>query len=125
MRTEDVPADLVVDFDVHDPALADVVHERLGAIRERCPVAWSPLYGGHWMVTRYDEVQDVLRRHEVFSAAENALPSNVAGKAIPLQYDPPEHTVYRELINPLFGPHRMKALEAEIRARTVALSGRP
>jgi len=120
-RVEDVPPDLVVDFDVHDPSLAGSVHERLAELQQTHPVAWSPLYGGHWLVTSFDDVHHVLREHDVFSAAENALPANLAGKAIPLQYDPPEHTAYRTLINPLFSPARMKALEPHIRDTAIRL----
>jgi cytochrome P450 len=42
-------------------------------------------------------------------------------KFLPLQYDPPEHTAYRTLLNPLFGPARMRALEPVMRDQAVEL----
>jgi hypothetical protein len=45
-RLEDVPPELVVDFDVHDPALVDVVHERLARLQESTPVAYCAAHGG-------------------------------------------------------------------------------
>jgi cytochrome P450 len=121
-RLEDVPAHLVVDFDVHDPALAGVVHERLAELQATKPVSYCPAHGGYWLVTSYEGVHEVVRNWEVFSSAENSVPSNLAmGKSLPLEIDPPEHTTYRQLLNPLFSPARMKALEAEIRATATEL----
>lgn len=34
---------------------------------------------------------------------------------IPLEIDPPDHTKYRQILNPLFSPKRMAELEGEIR----------
>src|SRR3546814_19831529 len=34
---------------------------------------------------------------------------------IPIQIDPPDHTTYRGIINPLFSPKRMRDLEPQIR----------
>jgi cytochrome P450 len=38
------------------------------------------------------------------------------GKFIPLEYDPPVHTVFRHALQPLFNPNRMNALEPRIRS---------
>ena len=40
---------------------------------------------------------------------------------IPLELDPPEHTKFRALINPLFGPKRMNAMLAGIRDRAARM----
>jgi hypothetical protein len=122
-RLEDVPPELVVDFDVHDPTLVDVVHERLAALQESTPVAYCAAHGGYWLVTRYEDVHEVVRNYDVFSGTQNALPPSPVPQ-LPLEYDPPEHTAYRQLLNPLFSPARMKALEPEIRATAVELIDR-
>jgi cytochrome P450 len=113
---EDVPAHLIVDYDVHDPALAANVHERLDEIREKCPLAYSPSHGGYWIITRYEDVHDIARNFDVFSNYPVAIPAEGRpGKYIPLEVDPPEHTEWRQLLGPLFNPVRMNALEGRIR----------
>jgi cytochrome P450 len=114
-----VPADLVVDFDVYDSALAapeDVFQEQVLKLAAVSPVVYSPLYGGHWIVTRYKEVAEVLRDPARFSSYPNNLIPHGFGKFIPLEYDPPVHTAFRHALQPLFNPHRMNELEPQIRA---------
>ncbi len=117
-----VPAELVVDFDVYDPDLAtpvDVMQQRTAELAAKGPVLYSPAYGGHWIVTRYNEIRRVLTDTETFSSFPNNLvtPADF-GKFIPLELDPPQHTVYRRALQPLFSPQRMKRLSDDI--RTVA-----
>ncbi|MGH8997949.1 MAG: cytochrome P450 [Acidimicrobiia bacterium] len=115
-RIEDVPAHLIVDYDVHDPALASDVYDRLDEIREKLPVAYSTAHGGYWIVTRFDDVHDIARNFEVFSNYPVGIPDDARpGKYIPLEIDPPEHTEWRQLLGPLFNPNKMNALEGEIR----------
>jgi cytochrome P450 len=114
-----VPADLVVDFDVYDPDLAepvDVMQQRAAELAAKGPVVYSPAYGGHWIVTRYNEIRHVLTDTETFSSFPNNLvtPPDF-GKFIPLELDPPEHTSYRRALQPLFSPQRMKRLSDDIR----------
>lgn len=119
-RLEDVPKELIVDFDITDPALADP-HARLAEIQAKTPVAYSPLHGGYWMVTRYDDVHEVTRTYETFSNRRVSVPRNTMDRVLPLEYDPPEHTMYRQILNPLFSPARMNALEGQIRATATEL----
>jgi cytochrome P450 len=58
----------------------------------------------------------VLKNPSVFSSADlieqgNSLP------LIPLSIDPPDHVKYRKLLDPLFSPRRINALEADITVR--------
>lgn len=117
--TNAVPADLVVDFDVYDPTLAapeDVFDQRVRDIATAGPVVYSPHYGGHWLITQYKEIAEVLRDPARFSSYPNNLVPHGFGKFIPLEYDPPVHTVFRHALQPLFNPNRMNALEPRIRA---------
>lgn len=120
----DVRPDLVVEFDIYDPALTmpvDRMQERTTELRKIGPVVWSPGYGGHWLVTAYDEAHAVLRDPETFSSYPNNLVDAGQGKFLPIELDPPEHTSYRQVLQPLFNPNRMKALEPRIRALVVEL----
>lgn len=114
-----VPANLVVDFDVYDPGLAapvDLMQRRAAELAAKGPVVYSTAYGGHWVVTRYKEIQRILIDTETFSSYPNNLVTNEIGKFIPLELDPPDHTAYRQALQPLFGPRRMKQLSDSIRA---------
>ncbi|QTI70893.1 cytochrome P450 [Gordonia polyisoprenivorans] len=111
--------DVTVDFDVYAPDLAtpvDVFQEKAAELAAKGPVVYSTAYGGHWIVTRYQEIHEVLRDAETFSSYPNNLVTNEAfGKFIPIELDPPEHTGYRKALQPLFGPARMKKLSDDIR----------
>lgn len=122
---EDVPAHLIVDYDCHDPALAEDIYSRLDEIREKCPVAYSTAHGGYWIVSRYDDVHDVARNFDVFSNYPVGIPHfERPGKYIPLEVDPPEHTEWRHLLGPLFNPVKMNALEGKIREMATGLLDR-
>lgn len=115
-----VPPNLMTDFDVYEPGLAvpvDVFQERVADLAAKGPVVYSPAYGGHWVVTGYKEVHQVLTDNDSFSSYPNNLvtPADF-GKFIPLELDPPEHTAYRQVLQPLFSPQRMKKLSDDIRA---------
>lgn len=114
-----VPPNLVTDFDVYEPGLAvpvDVFQQRVADLAAKGPVVYSPAYGGHWVVTRYQEIHQVLTDPETFSSYPNNLVTPMDfGKFIPLELDPPEHTAYRHVLQPLFSPQRMKKLADDIR----------
>ena len=58
----------------------------------------------------------VLRNHELFSSRVEMNLGNVR-PLIPLNVDPPNHSKYRKLMDPLFAPKRMDEQEADITRR--------
>jgi cytochrome P450 len=58
----------------------------------------------------------VLRHHEVFSSRIDMNLGNVR-PLIPLNVDPPMHSKYRKLLDPLFAPRRMDEQEEDITRR--------
>src|SRR6266542_4819353 len=115
----EAPAHLVVDFDIFDPTLCipeDTIQERAAELAQLGPVVYSTAHGGHWLVTRYAEVHDVLHDPQLFSSNPNFILHAGGDRFLPLETDPPEHTAYRNVLQPMFSPQRMKALEQEIRA---------
>lgn len=113
------PSAPIVDFDIYDPSLAhpvDTVQEKAAELAAKGPVVYSTAHGGHWIITRYKEVHEVLRNPEAFSSYPNNLVDAADGKFLPLELDPPEHTAYRAALQPLFSPSRMKALSDRIRS---------
>ena len=117
MSERSIPPELVVDFDIHDDGLTPKVYERYAELRQSCPVAWSNSHGGHWVLTRYEDIHEVNRCPEIFSNNPVGIPPNLGQEQplIPLEIDPPEHTSYRQILTPLFSPARMNALEPQIR----------
>jgi len=68
------------------------------------------------LVTRRADVERALRDPGVFSSGVNAVDLGNIRPLIPLQVDPPHHIRYRRMLDPLFAPQRMAALEIEITA---------
>ncbi len=58
----------------------------------------------------------VLRNHDLFSSAVDMPLGNVR-PLIPLNIDPPKHGLYRKILDPLFAPKRMEAMEGDIAGR--------
>jgi cytochrome P450 len=111
-------ADVRNDFNPDDAAgLADP-EGLYGRLRETCPVAHSDSYGGFWAVTRYRDVQRVMRDPATFSSSKGIIiPRNPAsGRRPPLHYDPPEHTAYRKVISPVFRRERLGWLRPAVQA---------
>lgn len=118
---EKVPAELLVDFDVYEAALAhpvDRMQEKIAELAAKGPIVYSTAHGGHWIVTHYQEIYDILTDAETFSSYPNNLvtPADF-GRFIPLELDPPDHTSYRHALQPLFSPQRMKKLADDIRVQ--------
>jgi len=87
-------------------------------LREELPVAKTtgnaPMAQGltsGWMLTRYDDVADALRRPEDFSSVIGLYPVRAW---IPQAVDPPAHTGYRRLLNPWFTAEAMAKLEPHL-----------
>ncbi len=63
-----------------------------------------------------EAVDTVLRHHEVFTS-EFGLDLGNVRPLIPLSVDPPRHSKYRKILDPLFAPKRMDAIEADVAQR--------
>jgi cytochrome P450 len=113
----------LVDLDHHSPTFAADPAGALRALRERCPVGWSPLYDGFWALTRYEDVNRVLGDAATFSSRHDLEPgSPFRGvtippppmRFIPVEMDPPEFLGYRRLLNPMFSPGAVDRLRASM-----------
>ena len=113
-----VPEDLIVDFDVYDDRLAvDFNH----CTDDLPPVSYTVANGGHWILKGFEPIMEVLRNPDRFSSLNQSIPPELGqgrGRFIPLEYDPPEHTEYRQLLVASFSPPRMQKLEPRLRELT-------
>ncbi|RYD63498.1 MAG: cytochrome P450 [Sphingomonadales bacterium] len=119
-----VPASRVYDFDfLAAPELLSDPHRRMLKLHREAPeIFWTPRNGGHWIVPRAAPALEMLRRHEDFSAQPRFNRSKDRWpRTIPNQYDPPEHTEFRRILNPWFSPAAVNRRESEIRTLSVEL----
>jgi cytochrome P450 len=93
-------------FDHLAPELAATLPDTMARMRELCPVAHSDRHGGFWVVSRYENALSAAQNWEAFSSRHGLaiLPSNGVVRNLPVETDPPEHRVYKRLINPYFTP---------------------
>jgi len=75
------------------------------------------------MVNSRELVRETLANAEVFSSADLIEQGNTR-PLIPLGIDPPDHLRYRKLLDPLFAPRQVDALEQDIASRVHAFIDR-
>jgi cytochrome P450 len=113
-------------FDQHDPRFIEHPERVFAPIRDAQPLVHSDLYGGFWLLTRYDDVTAAALDCEAFTSAvpgTTLIPSTQprTDPLLPLELDPPEHTVYRALVNPLFAKPRIDAMRPGLEALATSL----
>ena len=113
-------------FDHHDPQFVRDPESVFGPIREEHPLLHSDLYGGFWLLTRYDDVIAAALDHESFTSAvvgTTVIPPSQPRDhpLLPIELDPPEHTRYRALVNPLFAKPRIDAMRPDLEALATRL----
>ncbi|MCX4880487.1 MULTISPECIES: cytochrome P450 [unclassified Streptomyces] len=129
-------------FDFTDP---DLLHHRVplpefAELRRAEPVRWIPqsanLAGfqdeGYWAVTRHADVKYVSTHPELYSSYLNTAIIRFnehierdaidAQRLILLNMDPPEHTRVRQIVQRVFTPRAIRALEERLRDRAHAIA---
>ena len=126
--TTEAPAS--VDFDHHSPEYAQRWPEIYAELRGKCPVAHTEAHGGYTVLTRYEDVERVVKDDVTFSSKHDMAEGSIWGGitlpsppiiSIPIEMDPPEYTPYRKVLNPWFSPARSKSYEPFTRSVTIAL----
>lgn len=80
--------------------------------------------GAAWILRRKDDLHGVFFDTEHFSSKGYSSFSAFIGESwsqVPTELDPPDHTLFRTALNPLFSPPKMAKMEDDIRARARAL----
>jgi cytochrome P450 len=108
-----------------------------GRLREHDPVHWNPVFKT-WIVTRYADVNRVLRHHELFSS-KIPIPPNLADEFPPIDeadwplaeglagyrafifHDRPEHLAMRQAIHRWFTPKAVERWRAGLAERAQEL----
>jgi len=102
-------------------------HAALACLRDEPRIFYSPRNTaegyGTWVLTRAEDMRAVLQDAVTFSSSRKFF-SPLVGEdwpLVPLEIDPPDHTKYRALLNPMFSPKRMQQMQIGIRARAIEL----
>ena len=114
-----VDAGLIVDFDYLRPEGIDGndIYTVLKPLHDHPDILWTPRNGGHWIVTRSEDVRWVRERHEIFSHTEFGVPRGAMNVMMPpVTVDPPYHARFRAVLNPAFTPKAARNLEDHARA---------
>lgn len=116
-----VRPDCVVDVDIYNlPGATQDVHRAWVEFQKsaRTDLVWTPRNGGHWIVTRGEEVHRMIADWEHFSNRVNTIPPEIGASAdfIPIQLDPPRHTPYRTAVKRTFNAKLLRPLEEQVHA---------
>jgi cytochrome P450 len=121
-RPAHVPAGLVVDFDFMRPGPEGCdPFEAWSRLHGLPPLVWTPRNGGHWLATRGEDIPVILKNSELFSSRRAFIGMIDRPKAVPLEYDPPEHGPLRKVLIPAFMPKAVAAWTDEARRLAVEL----
>jgi cytochrome P450 len=114
-------------FDLLDPAMVLDPYPTLNRWRDETPVFYAPELD-HYVVTRFDDVQQILLDRETWSAANASSPLMPVCQAaqdvlstgferVPTlnNSDPPRHGPMRKSVLAVMHPRRLKALEPVLR----------
>lgn len=115
------------DFDLANPEVRECPYPFYKAMRDETPVYFYDKLGC-WIVSRYDECLEAIRRPEVFSSKMGFHPGSIPQEVTRIfneegygdlpdtlvSNDPPSHTRYRKLVNRAFTAGRVKKMEAYI-----------
>jgi cytochrome P450 len=108
-------------IDIHSPEFVLNPYPAYAALREKCPVVHSGLYGGFWMLTRYEDVkQAAIDWHTYTSSVPGVTAIPVINPRtepmLPIELDPPQHSKYRALVQPVFSSARIAAIRPTVQS---------
>lgn len=111
-----VPPELVVDFDYLHPSGIEEgdVYTAWKRLHDGPDIVWTPCNGGHWIVTRGEDIKFVQEHFEIFSHEVFTIPRGSSPVRMPpLTVDPPSHARYRAILNPFFTPSRVSRMRED------------
>lgn len=109
------------------PALDETfgsAHDDYAALRNTNPFPWSEDFGGFWAATTYEDIAQITQDERFITSVQNVVPHVPrSSRRPPLHFDPPEHTAYREAIDPIFRRTVVKLHESDFVASANELVG--
>ncbi len=117
----------------HDFFVQEFPHEAFRLLREHDPVHWQPERPpnhGFWTVTRYRDMEVVLRDAGTFSSEmagvvlEEMSQEELDARRSMIELDPPRHTRMRKIVSPFFTPRAVRAYEDYCRELAIGVLDR-
>jgi cytochrome P450 len=103
------------DHNRHDDVEPGAVHAAFAEMREQCPVVHSPHHGGFEYLTRYADIRAALTNPAEFSSADGVfIPPSGLPRIPALEFDEPEHSTWRAVLNGPLTPRAVRAFEPAI-----------
>ncbi|HEY9313219.1 cytochrome P450 [Williamsia sp.] len=122
--TDDHAARKGLHFDRHTPEYRHQFESITSEMHQKCPLAWTETYDGHWVAAGNNEVFELARSPFVSNDNDlNGVRKGYRGISIPipeheliarggmLEMDEPEHHHYRQVLNPYLSPAAVKRWE--------------
>lgn len=114
-------------FNLADPQVRECPYPFYNMMRDEEPAYFAEGHG-FWIISRYEDCLEALRKPEVFSSKMGFRPGRVPEEVIRIyneegygdlpdtlvSNDPPSHTRYRKLVDRAFTAGRVKSMEAYI-----------
>ncbi len=127
VQTPDLPDPYAIPLEDIDVSNAELYEHALWKpyfqrLRDEAPVHQSPEtpFGRFWSVTRFDDIIQIDKHHEVFSSEPTVLlgdqPEDFQFVNF-IQSDPPIHDEQRKVVQPVVAPANLANLEGIIRER--------
>lgn len=117
---EHVPPALVREYNFYELEGGSDFLEHFRKLHDWPDIFWSPRIGGHWVVSRFADMEEILLRPEDFSSLHQTIPNNPI--RIPmLEDDGRLHREFRHILQPFFSPANIARLEAMARKLSVSL----
>jgi len=119
-----VPPERVRDIDLYDlPGASEDVHLAWKRVQDQNPdIFYTPRYGGYWVVTRAELLNEIWPDHERFSSRSIAIPRIEGAPAqLPIEADPPTHQYFRAPVSVALSPKAVRTLTDRARALAIEL----
>jgi cytochrome P450 len=115
-----IPADLVRDFDFADMRDGSDVYAHFKSLHDEPDIFFTPRHGGHWVVTRYGDMEAILMDNIAFSSRHQTVPPMPITLTL-IEWDGDLHADARKVLAPFFSPKSVSNLEEVARNLTISL----
>jgi cytochrome P450 len=115
-----VPPGLVRDFDFVDMRGETDVYVHFSRLHDGPAIIWSPHHGGHWIATRFEDMDHILGTPATYSSRHQTVPPMPITLTL-IEWDGALHAEARTILAPYFSPKVIGDLEAVARDLTISL----
>ena len=105
-----VPAHLVRNFNYFDLEGNKDLHEHFHKLHAGPDIFYTPHHGGHWVLTRFEDIAKVFENDDDFSSCHATIPFPPIQVTL-MENDGQLHNDFRNLLQPFFTPKSIGSLE--------------